>query len=56
MTETTEFSLTKKIAKHGKQSIIVVPKILQDILEPDTLVDIRIKVLRKAENGKCKKK
>jgi len=39
------FTLIKKIAKHGKQAIIVVPKILQEYLKPDTIVEIKIKVL-----------
>ena len=39
------FTLIKKIAKHGKQAIIVVPKILQGYLKPDTIVEIKIKVL-----------
>lgn len=39
------FTLIKKIAKHGKQAIIVVPKILQAYLKPDTIVELKIKVL-----------
>ena len=41
----TTFSITKKIAKHGKQAIIVIPKVLQQMLRPDTLVELKIKVL-----------
>lgn len=48
-TKMNEFSLTKQIAKHGSQAIIVIPKILQDELCPKTLVEIKIKVLKKAE-------
>jgi len=40
-----QFTITKKIAKHGRQAIIVVPKILQAILKPNTLVELQIKVL-----------
>ncbi|MBS3169929.1 hypothetical protein J4210_05590 [Candidatus Woesearchaeota archaeon] len=43
-----EFTLTKQVAKHGKQGIIVLPKILEGDLSPGTLVELKIKVLRKA--------
>ncbi|MBS3064893.1 MAG: hypothetical protein J4451_00065 [DPANN group archaeon] len=39
------FTLTKKIAKHGTQSIIVIPKVLQELIKPDMLVELKIKVL-----------
>lgn len=29
-----QFTITKKIAKHGNQAIIVVPKILEEHLKP----------------------
>jgi hypothetical protein len=28
------FTITKKIAKHGKQEVIVVPKLLEEELKP----------------------
>ncbi|MDD5191674.1 MAG: hypothetical protein PHH54_03300 [Candidatus Nanoarchaeia archaeon] len=40
-----QFTITKKIAKHGSQAIIVVPKILEDKLKPGTLTQITIEVL-----------
>ncbi|MBD3263320.1 hypothetical protein GF374_02990 [Candidatus Woesearchaeota archaeon] len=40
-----QFIITKKIAKHGRQAILVIPKILQKALKPDTLVEVQIKVL-----------
>ncbi|MBN2052652.1 hypothetical protein JW756_04060 [Candidatus Woesearchaeota archaeon] len=43
--ETKKFVITKKIAKHGNQSIIVIPKILQEELKPDTIVTLTINVL-----------
>jgi len=43
--EAKKFIITKKIAKHGKQSIIVIPKILQEELKPDTIVTLTIDVL-----------
>jgi len=39
------FTITKKIAKHGKQAIIVIPKLLQQMLKPNTVVELKIKVL-----------
>jgi len=44
-----EFTLTKQISKHGKQAIIVIPKILQNQLKPHTLVEIKIKVLEESK-------
>jgi hypothetical protein len=44
MTQKT-ITLTKKIAKHGTQSIIVIPKVLQDLIKPNMLVELKIKIL-----------
>ncbi len=41
-----KFTLTKNIAKHGSQAVIVIPKMLQDILKPKTMVEVTIRVLR----------
>ena len=43
-----QFTLTKKIAKHGSQSIIVIPRILEKDLRPQTIVKITIDVLEEA--------
>jgi len=40
------FTITKKIAKHGQQAIIVVPKILEEALKPGTIVELKINVLK----------
>ena len=40
-----EFTLTKKIAKHGNQAVITIPKMLQKALPPQTMVEIKIRVL-----------
>ncbi len=40
-----QFVITKKIAKHGNQAIIVIPRILEDKLEPGKIVKITIDVL-----------
>ena len=39
-----EFTITKKVAKHGKQAIIVIPRVLEDNLKPGTLVEIKLKI------------
>ena len=46
---TTQFTITKKIAKHGKQAIIVVPKLLEEHLKPGTIVELRIEVLENSQ-------
>jgi len=43
------FTIRKKIAKHGCNSIIVIPKLLQGELKPRTIVDLEIKILKEAE-------
>ena len=44
-----EYTITKKIAKHGRQAIIVIPKVLQEKLKRSTLVEVRINVLEEQE-------
>lgn len=43
-----EYTIRKKIAKHGENSIIVIPKLLRDELKPKTIVEINIKILEEA--------
>jgi len=40
-----QFVLTKRIAKHGTQSIIVIPRMLEKELKPKTIIKITIDVL-----------
>ncbi len=40
-----EYTIRKKIAKHGDNSIIVIPKLLREELRPRTVVEVNIKVL-----------
>lgn len=42
-------TLTKKIAKHGQQAVIVIPKFLQEDLKPQAVVEVRISVVKEAE-------
>lgn len=41
-----QFTITKKIAKHGSQSIIVIPRVLEKDLKPGTIAEIRINILK----------
>ena len=45
MYKMAQYIITKKVAKHGKQAIIVIPKVLENELKPSTLVKITIDVL-----------
>ena len=40
------FVITKRIAKHGSQAIIVIPKILEEHLKTGTIVQLKIDVLK----------
>jgi hypothetical protein len=44
--ENKQFTITKRIAKHGSQAIICIPNILKDKLKPGTLTEIRIEILK----------
>ena len=44
------FTITKKIAKHGKQAVIVIPSFLQEDLKPKTIVEVKINVIKEYEN------
>jgi len=49
MKMTKKFTIRKKIAKHGENSIIVIPKLLRNELKPHTVVEITIDVLEEPE-------
>ncbi|MBW2982306.1 hypothetical protein KY343_05485 [Candidatus Woesearchaeota archaeon] len=44
------FTITKKIAKHGKQAIVVIPRLLESDLKPGTIVKMRFDVVKEVEN------
>ena len=46
-----EYTIRKKIAKHGENSIIVIPKLLKGELKPKTIVELNIKILEEAEKN-----
>jgi len=45
MMEKKEYTIRKKIAKQGSNTIIVIPKLLQEELKPKTVVELNIKIL-----------
>ena len=49
MANQKSFTITKKIAKHGKQGIIVIPKVLSEEIKPSMLVKVTIDVLEGGE-------
>jgi len=42
---TTQFTITKKVAKHGKQAVITIPKLLEMQLKPGTIVELKIEII-----------
>jgi len=40
-----QFVITKQIAKHGKNSVIIIPSFLRDKLKPKSLVKVTIDLL-----------
>ena len=44
-----QFTITKKIAKHGSQAIIVVPRILEKRLKPGTIVQVTLDIIEEVE-------
>lgn len=45
------YTITKKVAKHGSQCVIVIPKFLSDEIKPKTIVEVRINVIKEAEEN-----
>lgn len=46
---TKEYNIRKRIAKHGENSIIVIPKLLRGELKPKTIVELNIRILEEAK-------
>jgi len=40
-----QYTITKRIAKHGTQSIIVIPRILEKDLKPGTIAKVTIDII-----------
>ena len=47
----SQYIITKKVAKHGKQAIIVIPRILENELKPGTIVKVTVDVIKESENA-----
>jgi hypothetical protein len=43
------FTITKKVAKHGSQAIIIIPRLLEDELKPGTIIEMRVNILKEVE-------
>ena len=43
-----EIILTKQVAKHGNQSIIILPKFLESEIRPKDIVELRLKLVKKS--------
>jgi len=43
---TKSYTITKRIAKHGSQAVIVIPSFLKDELKPKTIVEVRINIVK----------
>ncbi len=43
------YIITKRIAKHGKQAVIIIPKCLQNELRPKTIVELKIDIVKEAD-------
>lgn len=48
------YVITKNIAKHGKNSIIVIPSILNSELQPRTTVKVTIEVIKRPDHDALK--
>ncbi len=42
------YTITKQISKHGRQAVIVIPKLLENELKPGTVAEIKITILKEA--------
>ena len=45
-----KYTITKKVAKHGNQAVIVIPKFLQDELKPKTVVEVSFSIVKEAQD------
>ena len=42
------YTITKKIAKHGNQAVIIIPRLLEQQLKPGTLAEIKIQIIEES--------
>ncbi|HLD06672.1 MAG TPA: hypothetical protein VJC16_04015 [Candidatus Nanoarchaeia archaeon] len=43
------YTITKRIAKHGSQAVITIPKLLEKDLKPGTVAEVRITIIKEVE-------
>jgi len=48
-TPNKKYRIIKKIARHGKQNIIIIPRMLESQLKPGTITQLTIDVLEEGE-------
>lgn len=48
-TNNKNFKIIKKVAKHGSQAIIVIPRFLEQHLKPGTITELNIEIIKAAE-------
>ena len=48
--ENRNFVITKRIAKHGKQAVIIVPTLLKDKIKPGDIVEVNLEIIEKGKN------
>ena len=51
-----KYTLTKKISKHGNKAMIAIPKFLQDELRPNTIVEVKINVIKEGDKNEPQSK
>lgn len=45
------YNLIKRIAKHGRQNIIVIPSMLQEQLKAGTIVQLKIDIIEESSKS-----
>lgn len=43
------FTITKRISRYGKQSVITIPQVLEKELQAGTIAEVRITILKNPE-------
>ena len=46
-----QYVLTKRIAKHGSQAIIVIPRLLEHKLKPGTIIKLTVDILEEVQDA-----
>ncbi len=46
-----KYVITKRIAKQGRQAVIVIPALLHEELKPGTVVKLSMEVIKEADHG-----